>query len=111
MTRLALAAKYLFIGVAAIYAADWGVFAYRLAHGTAIGSVKVEQFMKTPLKGKKEQYDYLGPAEVNCSRTLFPQYSASTWNTPCWWLTRHRTRWTEAQSRPTRGELSSLDFH
>lgn len=58
-----------------------------------MGSVQVEQFLKTPLKGNKMEYDYLGSASASCSQTLFPQYGAAAWNTPCWWLRWRRTQW------------------
>jgi hypothetical protein len=81
------------IGLALAYAIDWIVFGLRLSRGNAMGTVTVQQFLKTPLKGNKLEYDYLGPADASCSQTLFPQYAASTWNPPCWWLQRHKTRW------------------
>jgi hypothetical protein len=86
-------ARYLLISVAIGYAVDWGVFELRLARGTAMGSVTVEQYLMTPLKGNKQEYDYMGTADESCSRTLLPQYAASAWNPPCWWLARHKTRW------------------
>jgi hypothetical protein len=55
--------------------------------------VAVEQYLATPLKGNKAQYDYMGTANENCARTMFPQYAASTWNPPCWWLEHHPQRW------------------
>ena len=87
------AAKYLLIGVAVLYVMDWTVFEVRRARGTATGSVSVEKYLQTPLKGGKAEYDYLGTADESCSRTLFPQYAAAEWSSPCWWLERHRTRW------------------
>ena len=86
-------ARYILFGLAVAYAADWGVFQLRRARGTAMGSVPVEQYLNTPLKGHKEEFDYQGTSDENCSRSLFPQYADSTWNPPCWWLTRHRTHW------------------
>ena len=91
------AALYLLIGLALAYAIDWIVFGLRLSRGTAMGTVTVQQFLKTPLKGNKLEYDYLGSADDTCSQTLFPQYAASTWNPPCWWLARHKTQWESVQ--------------
>ncbi|PSH05770.1 MAG: hypothetical protein CXZ00_01125 [Acidobacteria bacterium] len=85
--------KYLLISLALLYAADWSAFEIRLARGTALGSVPVEQYMMTPLKGYKVEYDYLGKVNENCSMTAFPQYAASAWNPPCWWLKRHNQNW------------------
>ena len=98
MIRLAArAALFLLIGLVLAYAIDWIVFGLRLSRGNAMGTVTVQQFLKTPLKGNKLEYDYLGQADASCSQTLFPQYAASTWNPPCWWLQRHKTRWESVQ--------------
>ena len=93
MRILGEAAKYLAITLAILYALDIGVFQARRLRGTGMGTVAVDQYLSTPLKGNKAEYDYLGTANQNCSRTLFPQYAASNWNPPCWWLERHRVRW------------------
>jgi hypothetical protein len=84
---------YLALSLATVYAADWIVFQIRLARGTGLGSVSVEQYLQTPLKGSKVEYDYLGTADAACSRTAFPQYAASAFDPPCWWLKRHNQRW------------------
>jgi hypothetical protein len=85
--------KYLLIALALFYAVDWAIFEIRQIRGTGIDSVSVEQYLKTPLKGNKDEYDYIGMVDQNCSRTIFPQRIASEWNPPCWWLRGHRTRW------------------
>lgn len=92
-TTAVRAAKYLIAGAAVLYAMDWSVFELRQVRGTATGSVMVEQYLKTQLKGGKEEYDYLGTVRESCSQTLFPQYAASVWNPPCWWLARNKTQW------------------
>jgi hypothetical protein len=86
-------AKYLLIGFFVLYVLDWGVFELRHVRGGGMGTVSVEQYLQTPLKGQKAEYDYLGTADQTCSRTLFPQYAASQWNFPCWWLQRHKAQW------------------
>jgi hypothetical protein len=83
-------AKYFLITLAILYALDFVTFH---ARGNALSTVAVDQFLSTPLKGNKAEYDYLGTANQTCSRTLFPQYTSSTWNPPCWWLQRHNTTW------------------
>ena|SRR6266702_8791293 len=85
--------KYLLCTLLIAYLCDWSFFEFRMIRGTAMGSVSVDEYLKTPLKGSKVEYDFLGTVEARCSRTAFPQYSASTWNPPCWWLERHKTRW------------------
>jgi hypothetical protein len=52
-------------------------------------SVQVEQFLRTPLKGRKEEFDYMGTVAQPCARAIFPHDS----ETPCWWLERHKIQW------------------
>jgi hypothetical protein len=87
------AAKYLLISLLVLYGLDWGVFEARRMSGGGMGSVPVDQFLATPLKGNKAEYDYLGTANESCARSLFPQYAKSAWNAPCWWLTHHQASW------------------
>ncbi len=93
MRYVAIAAKYLLIAIVVIYAADWVVFEVRLSRGSGLQSVSVDQFLTTPLKGQKTEYDYLGTAPVSCASALFPQYAVSQWNPPCWYLKRHNVSW------------------
>lgn len=93
MRILGEAAKYLLITFAILYALDWTIFEIRRVAGTGMGTVTVEQYLSTSLKGNKAEYDYLGTANQNCSRSLLPQYALSAWNTPCWWLEGHKTVW------------------
>lgn len=72
-----------------LYAMDWIVLRVRVAHGSAFQTIQVHQFLTTPLKGQKEEYDYNGDVAVTCSRSIFPQAG----NPPCWWLARHTTQW------------------
>jgi len=86
-------AKYLLVGLLVLYALDWVIFAERRASGGGMGTVPVEQYLQTPLKGNKAEYDYMGTTDQSCSRSLFPQYAGSQWNLPCWWLARHKAQW------------------
>jgi hypothetical protein len=72
-----------------LYLCDWALLQVRIKRATAFRTVQVEQFLSTPLKGHKEQYDYLGQTGQSCARSIFPHESAP----PCWWLERHRTQW------------------
>ena len=87
------AAKRLLVGLAVLYVLDWSVFEARRARGTAMSTVQVEQYLQTPLKGNKAEYDYMGTNNQSCSRTLFPQYAASQWTSTCWWLQKHKAQW------------------
>ena len=75
--------------LALVYVGDWIVLRSRMAHGTAFGVVEVNQFLATPLKGNKVEYDLMGTAPVTCSRSIFPQQG----NSACWWLERHKAQW------------------
>ncbi len=90
---LSQAARYFLISLVTLYALDFAIFHARQLRGGGLDTVAVDQFLSTPLKGDKAEYDYLGTVNQNCSRTLFPEYASSTWNPPCWWLRRHNTTW------------------
>ena len=75
--------------LALVYAGDWLVLRGRISRGTAFGVVEVNQFLATPLKGNKVEYDLMGTAPVTCSRSIFPQQG----DPACWWLERHKAQW------------------
>jgi hypothetical protein len=75
----------LLVSLCALYAGDWTVWRIRVAHGGGMGTVSVGTLIETPLKGNKEEYDWGGTAEVDCSRSLFPHTGSGA----CWWLRRH----------------------
>ncbi|MFT4111594.1 hypothetical protein [Silvibacterium sp.] len=70
------------------YVADFAVFRVESARGRGYDSVEVKQFLETPLKGSKAEYDYMGTQPVDCARALFPHGAP-----PCWWLRRHASQW------------------
>jgi hypothetical protein len=70
-----------------LYLGDWAVLRIR-ASGQPSPSVQVEQFLRTPLKGQKEEFDYMGTVAQPCVRSLFPHSAA-----PCWWLKWHKIQW------------------
>jgi hypothetical protein len=72
-----------------LYVGDWVVLQVRITHGTAYGVVEVNQFLATPLKGNKVEYDLVGAVQETCSRSIFPQKG----NPACWWLERHKSQW------------------
>jgi hypothetical protein len=79
----------LLAGVLALYLGDAAVFAVRKRHGTAYRVIEVNQFLTTPLKGNKEEFDVAGSESVTCARTIFPQPGVPA----CWWLARHTAQW------------------
>lgn len=85
---LVRALQLLLIAVALLYFIDWAVLRVKDAHGAGYGTVQVEQYLSTPLKGHKMEYDYMGTAPQSCTHAIFPHGAA-----PCWWLTRHSSQW------------------
>ena len=68
------------------YAGDSIVYALR---GSPSSTVTVNRFMGVPLKGQKEEYDFLGSAQVPCAVALFPHNGQD----PCWHLRRNPNQW------------------
>lgn len=89
MRRFGTILQILLASLIALYAGDWAVFHLRASRGTATQSIQVDEFLSTPLKGNKAEYDYMGTQPETCSRTLFPQGG----DPPCWWLKRHTSHW------------------
>jgi hypothetical protein len=83
------ALKFSLAALLILYAGDWGLYQIRMERQTGLGSVQVDQFLATRLKGEKQEFDYLGTVAQVCARSLFPHAS----NLPCWWLEGHRTQW------------------
>jgi hypothetical protein len=75
--------------LALVYIGDWTVLRVRLSRGTAYRVIEVNQFLASPLKGNKVEYDWMGTVEQRCSKSLFPQAGSPA----CWWLERHATQW------------------
>jgi hypothetical protein len=69
------------------YIVDWVIFALR---GSPSAKITVNQYQVVPLKGHKNEYDYLGSEDEPCSVSLFPRNGMST----CWWLKQHRNQTT-----------------
>ena len=82
-------AKVMVVAAVLLWLTDWAVFRLRAARGTAFDSVQVEEYLSTALKGNKQEYDYMGTAQVSCARAVFPHAGAPA----CWWLRRHTTQW------------------
>lgn len=79
LQRLVLITVVCFI---AVYAGDWAVFRLR---GSPMSKITVDRYLTVPLKGNKQEFDYLGSVEVPCSISLFPQGALS----PCWQVRRN----------------------
>jgi hypothetical protein len=87
--RLVRLVLVLAVLVGLLYVGDWVVLRMRASHGAAYDVVQVNQFLATPLKGNKVEYDLMGTVPVTCSRSIFPQQG----NPACWWLRRHNMQW------------------
>lgn len=79
---IVLAAGFVFT-----YLGDLALFKLR---GSPQSTVNVNLFQTVPLKGNKEEYDYLGSQQQPCSESLFPQAGLSA----CWLLRRHTNQTT-----------------
>lgn len=76
----------LVVTLAVVYLGDMAVWSVRAKMGGGMGKVVVSRFVVAPLKGNKEEYYFDGTAEVDCSRSLFPQAGSGA----CWWVERHK---------------------
>ena len=65
-----------------IYAGDWAVFKLR---GSPTSKVAVNRYVTIPLKGNKQEFDYLGSIDAPCSISIFSQAGQD----PCWQLRRN----------------------
>jgi hypothetical protein len=65
-----------------VYIGDWAIFKLR---GSPRSKVTINRYITIPLKGNKNEFDYLGSSDVPCSVSLFPQ----TGQSPCWQLRRN----------------------
>ena len=70
------------VAFVAAYGGDWAVFKLR---GSPTSRVTVNRYLTIPLKGNKQEFDYLGSVDQPCSVSLFPQAGQS----PCWQLRRN----------------------
>ena len=75
-------AVVLLAGFVAAYGGDWVVYRLR---GSPRSRVTVNSYVTIPLKGGKQEFDYLGSIDLPCSRSLFPQAGQSA----CWQLRRN----------------------
>lgn len=83
-----LAIRILIAAGVVVYFADWVALRAKVAHDAGYGSVQVDEFLSTPLKGNKDEYDFMGSVAEPCSHSIFPHGAP-----PCWWLQRHNTHW------------------
>jgi hypothetical protein len=79
LERLVVALAIAFV---AVYGGDWAVFKLR---GSPQAKVTVNHYMAIPLKGDKQEFDFLGTQDTPCVLALFPQAGMS----PCWQLRRN----------------------
>jgi hypothetical protein len=79
-----------FLALAAVTAAAYIVDSIvYFARGSPSSTVTVNKFMGIPLKGQKEEYDYLGTVDMPCAVALFPHNGEA----PCWRLRRNPNQW------------------
>ena len=85
---LSIGFRLLIAALIVVYLVDWAVLRIRMTRGTGYGTVQVDRYLSTPLKGNKDEYDYLGTTSVACAHSIFPHGAA-----PCWWRQRHTSIW------------------
>jgi hypothetical protein len=83
-----LTLRLLLAAIVLVYLVDWAALRVKVVRGTGYGTVQVDEYLSTPLKGNKAEYDFMGTQSETCSHSLFPHGAA-----PCWWLARHANRW------------------
>lgn len=83
-----LVLRVLLVVLVAVYLIDWGILRVKAAYGKGYGTVQVDVYLATPLKGNKDEYDYMGSQAKPCAHSIFPHGAA-----PCWWLARHTSQW------------------
>jgi hypothetical protein len=66
----------------ALYGGDWAVFKLR---GSPHSKVTINRYVAIPLKGNKQEFDYLGSPEQSCALSLFNQAGQD----PCLQLQRN----------------------
>jgi hypothetical protein len=69
-------------GFVLVYGGDWAIFELR---GSPQSTVTVNLFQTVPLKGNKDEFDYLGSQQQACAVSLFPHSGMSA----CWQLRRN----------------------
>lgn len=69
----------------ALYLGDMAVYNLR---GSPQAHVHVNQTIVVPLKGNKQEYDYLGASDVPCSVSIFSQGGEDA----CWILRRNQNK-------------------
>lgn len=87
--RLSLALKYAIVVGLVVYLLDWAVFAARKFEGHGTAQVVVHEYLRTRMKGKRVEYDYLGKKTVTCADALFPHGIYPV----CWWVRQHKDEW------------------
>jgi hypothetical protein len=89
-----------------LYGGDWAAYKLR---GSPHSKVTVNRFLAVPLKGDKQEFDFLGREDTPCTLTLFPQaasygdlslidrlnslFDAHAGLSPCWLLRRNPNQW------------------
>ena len=86
---LSLAVKYVLVAALALFLLDWLVYAVRRADGGGTATVVVHEYLASPLKGGRVEFDDMGKKKVTCAEALFPHGPLSV----CWWVRRHTDKW------------------
>jgi hypothetical protein len=75
------------VALMGLYFGDMAVYRLR---GSPQDHVHVNQTVLIPLKGNKQEYDYLGASDISCSVSIFSQGGEEA----CWELRRNQNKTT-----------------
>jgi hypothetical protein len=68
-----------------LYAMDFLSVKLRIPRRDSFGTVTMHTFYVVKLKNGRDEYDYAGDHDVQCSNSLLPQLGMK----PCWYASRH----------------------
>jgi hypothetical protein len=86
------------IGVGALvllYVGDYLSVRFRIPNREPLTDVSITVYYAVGLKGSKVEYMPGDPETETCVHSLFPQEGYR----PCWYVTRHATKWVEIGMR------------
>jgi hypothetical protein len=91
MSRALKVLKIVAVLLAVAYLGDYLSVRFRIPNRELLTTVQIEVYYAVGLKGQKTEYMRADPETVTCVHSLFPQNGCL----PCWYVTRHLTKWIE----------------
>jgi hypothetical protein len=92
MKRTLKVLKIAAVSLALLYLGDYLSVRFQIPNRRELlTSVQIEVYYAVKLKGQKTEFMRADPEMETCVRSLFPQIGYL----PCWYVTRHMTKWVE----------------